>query len=317
MFGQIANYCPIISRSSLVKNSTSLESIWQTIRRHFGFQVTEAHFIDLSDIYLEPNERPEDLFQQLMAFVEDSLLKTNGLAHHGVQVDEDEELSPTLENTIVFLTWLKLIHPSLPKLVKQRYGTELRSRTLASIKLEISQALESLLQEIHAADDAKALRSAVSSDFGHNLQRGRTVPKPPRPRIARQEKSCPLCKQAGRSDTRHFLSQCEFLPDSDKRYMVKAHQIVDILDEEPSYDNDLNPFPSHAAEELAISPPVEEAITLPGRLPPTPHKPYNDRQRSYRKHDTSIHRQPTRNQSHTQLPVRTSSRWFLYSKSDR
>ena len=118
-----------------------------------------------------------------MAFVEDCPLKTNGLAHHGVPVDEDEELSPTLENTIM-LTWLKLIHPSLPKLVKQRYGTELRSRTLASIKPEISQALESLLQEIHAADDAKALRSAVSSDFGPNLQPGRTTPKPPRPRIA-------------------------------------------------------------------------------------------------------------------------------------
>ena len=31
MLGQIANYCPIILRSTLVKNSTSLEFIWQTI----------------------------------------------------------------------------------------------------------------------------------------------------------------------------------------------------------------------------------------------------------------------------------------------
>ena len=56
--------------------------------------------------------------------------------HHGEQVPEDEELTPTLENVIV-LTWLRLIHPSLPRLVKQRYGTELRSRMLASIKPEI------------------------------------------------------------------------------------------------------------------------------------------------------------------------------------
>ena len=48
--------------------------------------------------------------------------------HHGEQVPEDEELTPTLENFIV-LTWLRLIHPSLPRLVKQRYGTELRSRS--------------------------------------------------------------------------------------------------------------------------------------------------------------------------------------------
>ena len=136
MLGQIANYCPIISRSTLVKNSTSLEYIWQTIRQHFAFQATGAQFIDFSDIHLAADERPEDLYQRLMAFVEDSLLHANGLTHHGEHVTENEELTPTLE-TFVVLTWLRLIYPSLPCLVKQSYGTELRSRTLASIKTEI------------------------------------------------------------------------------------------------------------------------------------------------------------------------------------
>lgn len=88
-----------------------------------------------------------------MAFVEDSLLLANGLTHHGEHVSQDEELSPTLEHFVVG-TWLKLIHLSLSRLVKQRYGTELRTRTLASIKPEISQALNSLLQEICASEDA-------------------------------------------------------------------------------------------------------------------------------------------------------------------
>ena len=52
-----------------------------------------------------------------MAFVEDSLLRTNGLSHHGEHVPEDEELTPTLENFVV-LTWFTLIHTSLPGLVK-------------------------------------------------------------------------------------------------------------------------------------------------------------------------------------------------------
>ena len=47
MLGQIANYCPIISRNTLVKNSTSIQSIWNTIREHFGFQVTGAHLLIL------------------------------------------------------------------------------------------------------------------------------------------------------------------------------------------------------------------------------------------------------------------------------
>ena len=113
MLGQIANYCHIISRSTLVKNSTSLEFIWQTIRQHFGFQVTGARLITFSNMHLAADECPEDLYQRLSSFVEDSLLRASGLMHHGEQVSENEELSPTLENFIV-LTWLRLIHASLP-----------------------------------------------------------------------------------------------------------------------------------------------------------------------------------------------------------
>ena len=40
MLGQIANFCPIISRNTIIKNSTSVEKIWQSIRAHFGFQST-------------------------------------------------------------------------------------------------------------------------------------------------------------------------------------------------------------------------------------------------------------------------------------
>ena len=134
LLGQIANYCPIISRQTIVKNSTSIEHIWQTIRLHFGFQSTGGHFLDLADIHFEADERPEDLFQRLTAFIEDNLLRhEGGISHHGEPIDEDEELSPTLENMTVLL-WLQLINKDLPKLVKQRYGTELRSRILASIK---------------------------------------------------------------------------------------------------------------------------------------------------------------------------------------
>ena len=87
---------------------------------------------NFSDIHLAADERAEDLYQRLMAFVEDSLLRANSLTYHGEHVSEDEGLTPTLENFVV-LTWLRLIRPSLPRLVKQRYGRELRSRTLASI----------------------------------------------------------------------------------------------------------------------------------------------------------------------------------------
>ncbi|KAL0153092.1 hypothetical protein M9458_051586, partial [Cirrhinus mrigala] len=215
MLGQITNYCPVISRNTVVKNSTCIDQIWQTIRLHYGFRSTGAHFIDFAAIKLESNEGPEDLYQRLMAFVEDNLLRRDsGITHGGEAILEDEELSPRIENFIV-LTWLHLIHSDLPKLVKQRYGTELRSLTLASIKPEISQALCSLLDELQSSEDARAMRSAVSN--------------PPRQKLAslgRSRKSCPLCKEAHRPDN-HFFSKCPFLPLPDKAFIARARQVAD------------------------------------------------------------------------------------------
>lgn len=234
MLGQIANYCPVISRNTIVRNSTSVEGIWQAIRLHFGFQSTGAQLIDFVDIHLETDERPEDLYQRLMAFTEDSLLKAAGLTHHGIALNEDEDLSPSLENFIV-LTWLRLIHTDLPRLIKQRYGTELRTRTLASIKPEISQALDSLLSEIRAADDAKIMRAAASSHtFSGTAPRQPPFSANKMPmRLGPREKSCPLCTQAGRQNNTHFLSSCKYLPEQDRRFMLKARQIVSVLDDEP------------------------------------------------------------------------------------
>ena len=112
------------------------------------------------------------------------------------------------------------MHPDLPKLVKQRYGTELRSRTLASIKPEITQTHQSLLDEIRATEDAKVMRTAASS----NRRPAQAAKLRTRP------KSCPLCKQAGREDFHHYLSECTYLPDNDWKFIAKARQIVGILD---------------------------------------------------------------------------------------
>ena len=158
MLDQIANWCPYISRTFLVKQSTSLNDVWQKIREHYGFLCTGGHFLDLSSIRLDPDERPEDLYQRIYMFFEDNLVTSNSLSHHDAQLTVDEEMSPTLENTITWL-WLKTLNPNLPQLVKQQYGAELRNKTLASLKSEISQAMSSLLDELASTEESKVFRT--------------------------------------------------------------------------------------------------------------------------------------------------------------
>ena len=245
MLGMISNYAPIISRHQIINNSTSLEWVWQALRAHYGIQTSGAQFLDLADFVLAHEERPEDLFQRLMTFVEDSLLtSTSNIRHHGVTVSEDEEMTPALENMIV-LTWLRLIHKDLPKLVKQKYGTVLRACTLASIKPEISIALDSLLDEIGSTHESKLMRvgPASGNSFSKNYSSAsRRVDKPytgnrsssykPSP------KSCPICKAAQRND-QHFLSTCRHLPPSDRKFLTKA-RLVQAIDDMCLSDNEEN-----------------------------------------------------------------------------
>ena len=250
MLGQIANYCPIIARNTIAKKSTSIRGIWLAIRAHYGFQSTGAHFLDFNDIRLEPDERPEDLYQRLLSFIDDNLLKVNGsIQHHGENVTVDEELTPSLEN-IVVMTWLRLIHADLPSLVKQRYGTELRSKTLASLKPEISQALDSLLEEIHTSNEAKCLRTAFRRSSQRREKRTDLSKRPPN--TSTTTKSCPLCKQAKRTQYQHYLSQCPYLPDEDRQYLSRTRQVTgeqtttsEKSDSEPELDIDAEDEPYH------------------------------------------------------------------------
>ena len=198
--------------------------------------------MDFSEIHYEADERPEDLFQRILTFVDDNLLKARGtITHHGEQVTNDEQKTPSLENMIV-LHWLSLIHKGLPKLVKQRYATELRTRTLSSIKPEISQALSSLLEERQSIQDVRNMQATVS----HTYAITKTKHPNKKPSIARK---CPLCSQAGRKSD-HFLSKCRYLPEEDRKYLTRARNI-DMEDDNCTSDNESEASDDSSARSIA------------------------------------------------------------------
>ena len=218
MLGQIANYATVISRNQIIERSTSLGFIWSKLREHYGFQQTGSRFLSLSAIKLQTSERPEDLFQRLVAFFDDNLITADGLLHHGAHIAANETVTPTIENTIVLL-WLERIHVGLPGLVQQKYGTELRNRSLASLKSEISLALQSLLSELEQSEDSRILRAQVTR-FNNNNFPSSSFNN--RSQNRSSNKKCCLCEAAGRPGANtHFLSQCNFLPEADKRRLSR------------------------------------------------------------------------------------------------
>ena len=181
-----------------------------------------------------------------------TLLHANSLSRHGEVTSEDEELTPTLENFIV-LTWLNWFTLSYhaSKLVKQRYGTELKSWTLASMKLKISQNLTS-------ANDAKIMCTDVTCIIA--------IVSLSAPELHTRQAHDPTAqlvspvhsgnRQTDPTAATSWASECSFLPDEDCKYIAKARQITNIFDNlsEPrgpntaaeldSETNDTGPRPS-------------------------------------------------------------------------
>ena len=51
LLGQIANYAPVVSRNTIVRNSTSVSCVWQSTRQHYGLQSAGSRFLDLAATY--------------------------------------------------------------------------------------------------------------------------------------------------------------------------------------------------------------------------------------------------------------------------
>ena len=231
MLGTIASYAPVISREFIVGEAESLDAIFARLRIHYGFRKSGGLILDLASISHEEGESYEALWERIYAFFSDNMLQpADGMLHKKERVSQKEEMTPTLVNTMVVL-WLKTINPGLPAVVKQKYTSELRNQTLASIREDISESLESILAELvgESACIARASYSRNSQKKGFNSA---SAYRPPYSK-QRSHKFCCLCEAKGRKDSSHYLSECPFLPDSDKRFMsYKARsRAVDTYEE--------------------------------------------------------------------------------------
>ena len=91
------------------------------------------------------------------------------------------------------------------------------------------------MEEISNNADAKILRSTASK-FRQPPSRSPNYNSSQKPGTKPQVKSCPLCKQAGRSN-RHFLSQCTHLPAEDRTFFAKARLTSSLDDEDDPTDS--------------------------------------------------------------------------------
>ena len=261
----IAGYTPI-SRFTIVRDSTSLKEIFHKIRAHYGIAISGTSILDALSFTKSSDESAEDLYQRILGLVDSCLLTPESeITHHGTAVEEEEVLSPTIENLVTCI-WLKSLHPQLPALVKLKFSTQLKDCTISSIREEISASIPELLQELNEKESPPSIfqSNAFGSRPPARFQQPRSqgyrpngrpqgqyqgarprYPNPPQRSNYQPRRfsppSCALCKQAGRPEFNHHLSSCPYLPEEDRRFLARA-RLIECLEEE-DYQSDQS-FPS-------------------------------------------------------------------------
>ena len=224
---QLSNWTlNIIPRNDVTRDCASLEAVWQKLRLYYNMESTGSLLNEVWNIVREPDETPQALYSRLKQMYDDNLLRANGLHHVDGPLAEDEELSPTLHNTII-LHWLNILHPKLRDVVSQRFATELRNSTYAKIFPEISRCINELLLTIDSESVCRTFGSRPFTprsrdnfeEFSKDHYRDNRYSNRDNFRESRgrgfnrsRQKWCEYCKIGGRKFYQgHDTSECSYL----------------------------------------------------------------------------------------------------------
>lgn len=234
MLGFISQYVPHFLATDITENSTSMNSIWFTIRKYYNFKQSESQFMKFTSITREDGERPERLYQRIIAHLQDNLLKTDSnMKYDGEDVTDNEVMSPTVYRLAV-VRWMELIDSKLPALVQRTFANDLQTKSLKDLQPQICDSLDGFLEEIKS-EEIRASRAYVP-DYRRRSQANRrprsaATYKPtnssntskPFPRTPRLE--CRVCKAEGRVYSNHNMTNCDYMSKAEKRDMVKSFRV--------------------------------------------------------------------------------------------
>ena len=241
----------------VMNESTSLDSIWNMIELVYDIGRKGVHFLELSKIKYETGESPAKYYKRIYHHFMDNLYKKNDIlaykssAQTAFKMPEDEKLSPTMLNFILYYT-IENIDKRLLKKIKDKWGHLLTGdKCLHDYKDAILKAIPDLLARLDQKEyEANALDTKLSAFASRGTARGRG-----RGRSRNQGSSnsgqqsqfgrffCRLCQTAGcprRVFTSHNISNCSrwSRKDVEDLRVMMCEMKVDPNEWEDSSDSD-------------------------------------------------------------------------------
>ena len=162
----IATLCHHTENDDVTNHSTSLEWVFDYLRKHYGLTTKGANFMNIADHIFKTGTPHQTFYKTYRASFVDNLRKTGDrmVYKNNLTLDVDEKLSPSFENAIVLWT-LEKIDARLPAKVKKDYGHQMTGDiTLKDLQPVIFENITSMIEDLDQAQTTKAFASHVLDD---------------------------------------------------------------------------------------------------------------------------------------------------------
>ena len=208
MLSIIGGKCDQYDYDDILNMSTSLDSIWSMIELAYDIGRKGVNFLELCKIKFSKGESPIKFYKRIYHHIMDNMYK-NGDAFKGRILTENETLSPTLLNFMLFYT-LESIDKRLVQIVKEKWGHVLDdSKSIHELKDIILKAVPDMISQLDAKEyEANSLAILTAAN---KANKQRTNSRFSKSNSNYNRLFCRLCQTAGdpkRIYTTHNVGNC-------------------------------------------------------------------------------------------------------------
>ena len=228
--------------NSVIRHSSSLDWIYNTLRSDYNIQKRGIHFFNILDVKYDPNnDTPVSFYNKYRTVIVNNLSKTGDIIKYKSNnpIEVDERMTPMLED-VILLNVLREIDARLPGYIKTHYNHRMQhDDKLMDLKSDILVNVSTFLEKINHEEENCSIQAATLSAF-KQPRNTKTFKKTFMNQ--NRNKYCRLChleKLPREIFTSHNIgdNQCSSISNRDKAKLKEVNKLANMkLDED--YDNE-------------------------------------------------------------------------------
>ena len=234
--------------NSVIRHSTSLQWIYNTLRCDYDIQQKGIHFFNILDLkYDSQSMTPVSFYNQYRTLISNNLAKTGDTIKYrdNLQLTEDEKMTPMLED-LVMMNVLSLIDSRLPAFIRSHYNHKMKDdEKLMDFKADILVNIPNFLETIEVNEQNCSIKGGDHCNLNAFKQKTRQqkARSYQQPAPAKTSLFCVLCfkeKLPREIFTSHNLGdpKCSQISKKDRERLMETFKLSLIKESEFDFDKD-------------------------------------------------------------------------------